>query len=97
MPTSASLISRRSIRNFRVLTNWQVAWAEAFLSSDGQQLLVERWEPLPPNHATFRVAFFIHDWQEGQRLLTSYGYLPGAQPTTMPDRLLQLVPYELPD
>jgi hypothetical protein len=77
--------------------NWQAAWAEAFLSVDGQQLLVERWDPLPPLHAHFRVAFFIHEWQVGRRLLTSYGELPGASPTAMPDRLLQLVPYELVD
>ncbi len=77
--------------------NWQVAWAEAFLSADGQELLVARWEPLPPNHTTFRVAFFIHEWQVGRPLLSSYGNLPGAQPTPMPQRLRDLVPYELVD
>ncbi len=29
--------------------NWQAAWAEAFLSVDGQELLVERWDPRPAN------------------------------------------------
>ena len=75
-------------------SDWQTAWAEAFLSADGEQLLVERWEPLPSNRSTFRVAFFIHEWQVGRRLFTSYGSLPGAQPTSMPDRLGELVPYE---
>jgi len=75
----------------------QVAWAEAFLSADGQQLLVDRWEPVPRTYAAFRVAFFIHEWQVGQPLLTSYGSLPGAQPVSMPERLIELVPYELVD
>lgn len=72
-------------------TDWQAAWAEAFLSADGQRLLVKRWAPLPQNHTTFRVAFFIHEWQAGGRLVTSYGNVPGAQPGPMPDRLRELV------
>ena len=78
-------------------TSWQIAWAEAFLSADGQQLLVERWEPRPPHHTTFRVVFFIHQRLVGASLLTSCGTLPGVQPMSMPDRLLDLVPYELGD
>lgn len=74
--------------------NWQAAWAEAFLSSDGQHLLVERWEPLPAQHTSFRVAFFIHQWQVGRPLLSSYGSLSTSQPTSMPGRLDELVPYE---
>src|SRR5436190_20043521 len=27
--------------------NWQVAWAEAYLASDGESLLVERWSDAP--------------------------------------------------
>lgn len=74
--------------------NWQVAWAEAFLSSDGQHLLAECWRPLPPQHTTFRVVFFIHGWQVGGPLLTSYGILSTPQPAPMPDHLKELVPYE---
>jgi hypothetical protein len=74
--------------------SWQVAWAEAFLPADGQQLLVDRWEPRPLHHTTFRAAFFMHQWLVGGSLLTSYGTLPGVKPTSMPDRLLDLVPYE---
>jgi hypothetical protein len=77
--------------------NWQAAWAEAFLSSDGQNLLVERWAPLPAQHTTFRVAFFIHQWKVGGPLLSSYGSMSTAQPTSMPDRLHRLVPYETVD
>jgi hypothetical protein len=75
---------------------WQVAWAEAFLSADGTELLVERGEDLPTASSTFRVAFFIHAWQAGQPLLSSYGPLPGPKPTPMPDRLARLAPFELP-
>ena len=41
MLISTLAISHRKIRIFRI-TSWQIAWAEAFLSADGQQLLVER-------------------------------------------------------
>jgi hypothetical protein len=77
--------------------NWQAPWAVAFLTADGEQLLVDRWEPLPEGHPTFRVAFFVLGWQADQALLTSYGALPGAPPASMPDRLVRLVPYELID
>lgn len=74
--------------------SWQVAWAEAFLSADGQRLLVERGEPLPEGQATFRVAFYIHWWRAELELSSSYGSLPGAPPVPMPARLRQLAPYE---
>ncbi len=77
--------------------NWQVAWAEAFLSADGQALLAKRGEPLPPGLENFRVAFYIHFYKVGEPLLCSYGSLPGSQPLPMPARLGQLVPYELLD
>ena len=77
--------------------NWQAAWAEAFLSADGDRLLAERWNPLPPGHTTFRVTFFIHEWRVDRALLSSYGSLPGGAPTPMPERLRELVPYELLD
>ena len=77
--------------------SWQVAWAEAFLTGDGQQLLVERWDPLPADQRDFRVAFFIHNWNSELPLRTSYGVLPNTQLQEMPDRLASLVPYELVD
>src|SRR5262249_45743661 len=78
-------------------SNWQVAWAEAFLLVDGERLMVERWEPFPAGIGSFRVAFFIHYWQEGQPLLTSYGELAAAPAVPMPHRLARLVPCELMD
>lgn len=54
--------------------NWQVAWAEAFLTLEGNALLVERWKE-PPETGDFRVAFFMHFWDETKPLLTSYGAL----------------------
>ena len=41
--------------------------------------------------------YFIHEWQVGQPLLTSYGSLTGAQPVSMPERFIELVRYELVD
>lgn len=77
--------------------NWQAAWAEAYLSADGQELLIERGKPFTFNYTTFRVAFFIHYWQHNRPIWHSYGTLPVSQPTLMPERLQKLVPYEFLD
>ena len=73
---------------------WQVAWAEAFLDADGQELIQERWAASVPVVRSFRVAFFIHDWKEEVGIETSYGERTCPSPTPMPERLARLVPYE---
>jgi hypothetical protein len=76
--------------------NWQVAWAEAYLSDDGEKLLVERWAESPKANS-FRLAFFIHYWNPAAKLLTSYGELTCPPVAQIPERLQKLVPYELLD
>ena len=66
--------------------NWQAPWAEAYLSEDGESLLVERWSD-PPGTANFRAAFFIHCWDLGSPLLSSYGELSCPPLKDMPVRL----------
>jgi hypothetical protein len=73
--------------------SWQVAWAEAFLAVDGNSLLVERWKE-PPKTGAFRVAFFMHFWDETKPLLTSYGELTRPSVSEMPERLKRLVVLE---
>jgi hypothetical protein len=73
--------------------SWQVAWAEAYLTEDGKELLVERWADAPKAD-TLRVAFFLHCWNPAAPLLTSYRELPCPEVKKMPDRLQKLVPYE---
>jgi hypothetical protein len=72
---------------------WQVAWAEAYLTVDGESLVVERWSDLPETDP-LRVAFFIHFWDSAEPLQTSYGELPCPAPRPMPERLQRLVPFE---
>mgnify|MGYP000495343401 CR=1 FL=1 len=72
--------------------SWQVAWAEAYLSEDGNQLLVERWGDAPKADS-FGVAFFIHYWNPAAPLLTSYGEVRCPTVNKMPERLQKLVPY----
>jgi hypothetical protein len=74
-------------------SNWQVAWAEAYLSADGEALAVERWSPAPAS-GDLRVAFFLHYWDPGRPLRSSYGDLQCPLPKGMPKRLAKLVPYE---
>jgi len=73
--------------------NWQVAWAEAYLTPDGEALLVERGSD-PPKSGDLRVAFFMHFWQPEKPLRTSYGDVTCPIVQEMPERLARLVPYE---
>jgi hypothetical protein len=73
--------------------SWQTAWAEAYLTQDGEKLLTERWGDAPKDDS-FRVAFFIHCWNPAAPLRTSYGELRCPAIKEMPERLRKLVPYE---
>ena len=72
---------------------WQTAWAETYLTLDGSALMVEQWSD-PPKTGDLRVAFFMHFWNSDEPLNTSYGKVLCPQPIDMPNRLLELVPYE---
>jgi hypothetical protein len=76
--------------------SWQVAWAEAYLSADGETLLSRGDKPdhLP---SEFRVAFFIHFWNPALPLASSFGNLKCPPSAAMSERLSRLVPYELVD
>jgi hypothetical protein len=73
--------------------NWQVPWAEAYLSADGESLAVERWSK-PGTPGDLRVAFFMYDWQPHIPLHSSYGEVACPQVREMPMRLVRLLPYE---
>jgi len=73
--------------------SWQAPWAEAYLSLDGESLLVKRWSE-PPQDEHFRCAFFLHFYQPEKPLRTSYGELICPPSKDMPTRLKQLVPFE---
>jgi hypothetical protein len=73
--------------------NWQAAYAEAFLTPDGEALAAKRWtSEIPPGD--LRVAFFLHFWDSATPLTTSYGDIRCPPVTAMPARLERLVPYE---
>ncbi len=69
----------------------QAAYDEAFLSPEGKSVL-SRWRM--PEDSTLRLAFFLHFFDAGKPLLTSYGELPVPPLQQMPERLHSLVPYE---
>jgi hypothetical protein len=74
---------------------WQAAWQEVFLSPEGD-VPAEMDAAGLPSSSCFRVAFYIHFWQEGHGIATSYGNLPCPTLQAMPDRLWMLAPYDLP-
>lgn len=76
---------------------WQVAWCEKFLTSDGTALLGDFAFNQLPAEKNYRIAFYIHDWKHEQGLTGPYGplELPPIEP--MPSRLWKLAPYEQVD
>lgn len=74
-------------------SNWQAAYAEAFLTLDGEAYVEDRWSG-PPDSGDLRIAFFMHYWQPDKPLRTSYGDVPCPPVQEMPARLARLVPYE---
>jgi len=77
-------------------SSWQAPWAEAYMAPDGESLA----EPALASDGTgrdMRIAFYMHFWQTGEPLVTSYGDVPCPPPSEMPERLIHLVPYELLD
>lgn len=72
------------------------AWEPSFLSPDGSMLL-ELLGLSPVNTQSFRVAFWIHQWSEGNELIGSNGPLELPQFSPMPERLWTLAPYAIVD
>jgi hypothetical protein len=74
----------------------EAAWEPTYLSPDGATLL-EDINLSPATAETFRVAFYVHDWQDGHVLVGPGGpfLLPAFTP--VPERLWQLAPYALVD
>lgn len=73
-------------------SNWQVAWNEVFLSTDGESR-VECAPPSTPAVRAYRVAFYLHDWRAELGLASSYGPLECPAPCAVPARLWTAAPY----
>ena len=76
---------------------WQVAWCEKFLTTDGTARLAELKSNELPTEKHYRVAFYIHDWKHERGLHGPYGPLQLPSPEPMPSRLWKLAPYEQVD
>lgn len=72
--------------------NWQTAYAEAFLTLDGEAIVAEDADDAPAGD--LRVAFFLHFWDSKRPLASSYGDIDCPAVKAMPERLERLVPYE---
>ena len=72
---------------------WQAAWMEAALNEDGTELRTGPFGPWPIS-GDLRVVFYMHLWDPGRPLETSYGSIACPTQRPMPDRLWRLVPYK---
>ena len=84
---------RFKISDFRQSGSDQVAYDEAYLSSDGEQV-VSRDINESSGGPNVRVGFFLHYFDWTQPLITSYGPVKVPRPSPMPERLARLMPYE---
>jgi hypothetical protein len=84
---------RLQIGDFRQSDSDQVAYDEAYLSPDGEQV-VSRDINETPGGPNVRVGFFLHHFDWTQPLMTSYGPVKVPRPSPMPERLARLMPYE---
>ena len=69
----------------------QAPYDEAYLSPDGTEVLSRSQ---PPDSEPLRVVFFLHFFEPATPLETSYGRVSVPQPTSVPNRLQDLIPYE---
>ena len=72
--------------------SWQAAYAETFLSLDGESVIKTRFGELPKIDC-YRCAFFLHFFQDKAPLQTSYGDVECPATEPMPDRLERLAPF----
>lgn len=73
--------------------SWQAPYLVRFLNAEGLTLL-ECEDEATPRRDHFRCAFYLHCFQDGKPLITSYGERYCPQMSPMPDRLKQLVPFD---
>lgn len=64
-----------------------------FLTPEGDRLLVDGFEELPPGHDTFRVAMYLHCWKDHEPLMSCYGECHLPEFTPMPERLERFVTF----
>ena len=74
---------------------WQVAWCEKFLATDGERLLGEYSYNEVPTDQSFRVVFYVHNWVHECGLHGPYGPMVISSIQPMPERLWRLAPYEV--
>ena len=72
------------------------AWEPSFLSPDGT-LPLESIGLSEANASTFRVAFWVHDWNKRSELVGPDGPLQLPQFSAVPERLWMLAPFALVD
>jgi hypothetical protein len=67
-------------------------WQPAFLTLDGKSILFEAYQA-PATLEAFRVAIYIHEWDEPGTLVGPTGPLELPPFAKVPDRLWKLAPY----
>jgi len=76
--------------------DWQAPYLECYLNESGDFAVIN-YTDLPKKSSTTRVAFFFHDLNFDEILITSHGTINLTQAIPVPDRLRKIMPYESTD
>ncbi len=77
--------------------SWQTAYDEHFLDEDGTQVIGTFIEQDNLIGDITRIAFFMYFIDFCKPLLSQYGEITLPEPTSMPERLSKIIPYEQVD
>jgi len=76
--------------------DWQTPWDEKYLDVKGEKIIGDYAE-IPNAQTTTRLVFFFHFLDFSKPLFTPSGTVRLTSPTSLPQRLADLIKYEKPD
>ena len=78
-------------------SDWQTAYDEQYLSSDGTSVIGNGFDPTVIPGDTSRVVFFMLPKDLASPLTTPYGDFPVANVRELPERLSKIIVFNPPD
>jgi hypothetical protein len=76
--------------------DWQTPWDEKYLDEKGENI-IDDYAQRPTGQAMTRLIFFFHFLDFSKPLFTPNGPVRLTRPTSLPQRLADLITYEKPD
>ena len=78
----------------RLKLDWQIAYLEQYLNTDGTEKICDLSETPQPSVRPCRIAFFIYKKRAGKVLRTPYGEFSIQEPKKLPERLKKIIEFK---